>query len=71
MSSSESTGTVRATLGNKAEAARKMHEMLGNINRIIMSAEMQTNLIGVRRRNKLLEARRIVTNVIEDWAQAD
>lgn len=70
MPSSENEAGVRATLGNKSEAARKMHEMLGNINRLIMSPEMQPNLIGVRRRNKLLEARKIVTAVIEDWSEA-
>ena len=60
---------VRATSSNKAEAARKMHDMLGNINRIIMSPDMQPDLIGVRRRNKLLEARSLVITVIEDWSK--
>lgn len=65
-----SSEKVRATSSNKTEAARKMHNMLGNINRIIMSADMQPDLIGVRRRNKLLEARNLVTQVIEDWSKA-
>lgn len=60
---------LRATSSNKAEAARKMHDMLGNINRIIMSPDMQPDLIGVRRRNKLLEARNLVITVIEDWSK--
>lgn len=60
---------VRATSSNKTEAARKMHDMLGNINRIIMSPDMQPDLIGVRRRNKLLEARNLVITVIEDWSK--
>ena len=60
---------VRATSSNKTEAARKMHDMLGNINRIIMSPDMQPDLIGVRRRNKLIEARNLVITVIEDWSK--
>ena len=60
---------LRATSSNKTEAARKMHDMLGNINRIIISPDMQPDLIGVRRRNKLLEARGLVITVIEDWSK--
>ena len=67
---SESEEKVRATSGNKVEAARKIHRILGNINELIMSAELQPNLIGVRRRNKLLSARTLVTEVIEDWSQS-
>lgn len=60
--------SIRATQENKTEAARRMHRILGNINELIMSPEMQPSLIGIRRHSKLLDARSIVTKVIEDWA---
>jgi hypothetical protein len=59
---------IRATTANKTAAAVRMHDLLGAVNAIIGQPELQVGLIGVRRRAKLLEARKLVTTVIDDWA---
>ena len=61
----------RVTQGMKTQANLKAHELLGSINRIIMLQEMQQEVIGRQERHDLLEARSLVTGVINNLERSE
>ena len=56
---------TRVTQSTMTAANLNAHEMLGNINRIIMLKEMQQNVIGKEARDDLMKARALVCGVIK------
>ena len=61
----------RVTQGVKNQASVKAHEMLGNINRIIMLQEMQQGVIGKGARDDLMKARDLVTRAVNHIEQME
>jgi len=61
----------RVTQGMKTQASLNAHQLLGNINRIIMLQEMQQQVIGKQERSDLLEARALVTGVVNNLERSE
>lgn len=55
--------------GKKLEAAISMRGILGNVNQLIMSVELQERTIGKRLRTKLLSLRKVATEVVAAWEE--
>ena len=51
----------------KVEAATSIHAILGNVNNLIASRNLQLDIVGVRVRNKLLTIRKELQDIIDYW----